>query len=83
MIRKQRHKAIDTMWSAVYPLNEQSLSQYFNITGYAVDDFKQTLLGTISKGYDAKDGDHNSQWSYSGAFLYALTVSTTIGNIHN
>jgi len=79
MIRHMRAKAVDIMWSVVYPLNELSVNQYMNSSGKAVDDFRLILLGTISKGYDAKDGDQNSQWSYSGAFLYSLTVSTTIG----
>uniref|UniRef100_A0A915KHX2 Uncharacterized protein n=1 Tax=Romanomermis culicivorax TaxID=13658 RepID=A0A915KHX2_ROMCU len=78
-IRENRRRIVDIMWSAAYPLNKLNTHNWYNLSGKAVLNFKQTLLGTISKGYDAKDSLDNSQWSYSGAFLYSLTVSTTIG----
>lgn len=38
------------------------------------------LIFIHRNGYDGSDDkDYSKQWSFSGAFLYSLTVITTIG----
>lgn len=34
---------------------------------------------SIRKGYDGKEYGKQAQWTFTGAFLYSLTVITTIG----
>jgi len=45
--------------------------------------FQLEVIDAIGKGYDGVDNvsdlSDTSQWSFSGAFLYSLTVITTIG----
>lgn len=42
--------------------------------------YQANITRRIKNGYDGSDNpDHSKQWSFSGAFLYSLTVITTIG----
>lgn len=44
-------------------------------------DYQNIMVNFTRKGYDGKDDsdDSSAQWSFAGAFLYSLTVITTIG----
>lgn len=36
-------------------------------------------MWAIRRGYDGKELDVSAQWTFTGSFLYSLTVITTIG----
>uniref|UniRef100_A0A1I7X7A9 Ion_trans_2 domain-containing protein n=1 Tax=Heterorhabditis bacteriophora TaxID=37862 RepID=A0A1I7X7A9_HETBA len=44
-----------------------------------VKKFQKVCMGAIRKGYDGKEFKQAAQWTFTGAFLYSLTVITTIG----
>ncbi|PSN36002.1 hypothetical protein C0J52_20003 [Blattella germanica] len=45
-----------------------------------LEDYQEQIVQAIQDGYDGTDNVGDSrQWSFSGAFLYSLTVITTIG----
>lgn len=75
--KDSRMKAVDFMWDATYEHNILEPNLWLDKVKSSVYEYKQTLLSTIRRGYDAKD----AQWTFSGAFLYSLTVITTIGKV--
>lgn len=48
------------------------------LVGSEIKQFEMNLMEAIKDGYEGQDGG-GEQWSFSGAFLYSLTVITTIG----
>ncbi|XP_026674841.1 TWiK family of potassium channels protein 18-like isoform X3 [Ceratina calcarata] len=42
-----------------------------------LEDYQKKLVTAIKNGYDGSE--ENKRWSFAGAFLYSLTVITTIG----
>ncbi|KAK5970360.1 TWiK family of potassium channels protein 7 [Trichostrongylus colubriformis] len=44
-----------------------------------VKKFQKICMYAIRKGYDGKEFKQAAQWTFTGAFLYSLTVITTIG----
>ncbi|CDW57200.1 Ion trans 2 domain containing protein [Trichuris trichiura] len=78
LARDCRHQSVRRLWMITYEYNlyedewiDKVLDELLN--------FKRTLLGAVWKGYDARDYEENVQWTFSGAFLYSLSVITTIG----
>lgn len=41
--------------------------------------FQRELLKSIKDGYEGQQSEGREQWSFSGAFLFSLTVISTIG----
>lgn len=41
--------------------------------------YQKKLVNAVEKGWDGTDSTDNRQWTFAGAFLYSLTVITTIG----
>lgn len=41
--------------------------------------FQRELLKAIKDGYEGHHSEGQEQWSFSGAFLFSLTVISTIG----
>lgn len=81
MIWDYRKKTVDLMWDATFNHDVKfDTNQWSKQCTDAIYDFKHILVRTIQhKGYDAKHYQENSQWTFTGAFFYSLTVITTIG----
>ncbi|EPB70435.1 Ion channel [Ancylostoma ceylanicum] len=45
---------------------------------FQVKKFQKVCMHAIRKGYDGKEFKQAAQWTFTGAFLYSLTVITTI-----
>lgn len=47
-------------------------------------EYQELIVLAIQDGYDGTDYvNQTHKWPFSGAFLYSLTVITTIGKWHN
>lgn len=75
-----RKNYVDELWNltrfnnVLHPMNwskeAEKILQQFQTNIYKA---------TKQKGWDGKDGEADSQWSFAGALLYSITVITTIG----
>ncbi|GIX95132.1 uncharacterized protein CDAR_178851 [Caerostris darwini] len=75
------HKRSDTvrrLWAITDNLNVLYKENWTRQVTEEVKRFQAELVHAIKEGYDGKEGT-GTQWTFSGAFLYSLTVITTIG----
>ncbi|KAI1292325.1 TWiK family of potassium channels protein 7 [Halotydeus destructor] len=71
------NKTLDELWDITASLNVFSRVSWSKMTNQRLRAFELELVKRIkTEGYD---GTTQVQWSFSGAFLYALTIITTIG----
>lgn len=74
-----RHRAVRVIWNSTYQLNVLDELRWKETARQQVLLFKTNLLKNVKRGYDGKEYEQNAQWTVTGAFLYSLTVITTIG----
>ncbi|PIO69681.1 Ion channel [Teladorsagia circumcincta] len=74
-----RSKAVDVVWNATFRVNRLNQDQWKSAVYKEVKKFQKICMHAIRKGYDGKEFKQAAQWTFTGAFLYSLTVITTIG----
>ncbi|RWS15117.1 TWiK family of potassium channels protein 7-like protein, partial [Dinothrombium tinctorium] len=90
-----QHERIDKLREAVNALKKQKLENMWNATDYyntlfkhnwtavvksELKTFQKSLIEQISEGYNPK---YKDKWTFSGSFLFSLTVITSIVRIQN
>uniref|UniRef100_A0A0K0EYV5 Potassium channel subfamily K member 18 (inferred by orthology to a human protein) n=1 Tax=Strongyloides venezuelensis TaxID=75913 RepID=A0A0K0EYV5_STRVS len=78
-IQIARQRAVDITWNATFRVNKLNKSQWQRVVFSQVKKFQKRTMWAIRKGYDGKEYGVSAQWTFTGAFLYSLTVITTIG----
>lgn len=73
-----RQETVRRLWEITDKLNVLYKDNWTRMVSHEVKHFQTELIAAVKDGYDGKDGG-SQQWSFSGAFLYSLTVITTIG----
>uniref|UniRef100_A0A914S8R6 Potassium channel domain-containing protein n=1 Tax=Parascaris equorum TaxID=6256 RepID=A0A914S8R6_PAREQ len=74
-----RQKAVNIAWNATFRVNKLDRAQWERTVHAQVKRFQHKCLWAIKRGYDGKEFGVSAQWTFTGAFLYSLTVITTIG----
>ncbi|XGW17828.1 hypothetical protein V3C99_002438 [Haemonchus contortus] len=74
-----RSRAVDVVWNATFRVNRLNQDQWKSAVYKEVKKFQKICMHAIRKGYDGKEFKQAAQWTFTGAFLYSLTVITTIG----
>ncbi|KAL6726886.1 hypothetical protein Aduo_008814 [Ancylostoma duodenale] len=74
-----RGRAVDVVWNATFRVNRLDQDQWKTAVYKEVKKFQKVCMHAIRKGYDGKEFKQAAQWTFTGAFLYSLTVITTIG----
>ncbi|KAK6051593.1 Ion channel [Cooperia oncophora] len=74
-----RSRAVDVVWNATFRVNRLNQDQWKSAVYKEVKKFQKICMQAIRKGYDGKEFKQAAQWTFTGAFLYSLTVITTIG----
>ncbi|OZC11688.1 Ion channel [Onchocerca flexuosa] len=74
-----RQKAVNIAWNATFRVNKLDREQWERIVHTQVRRFQRKCMWAIKRGYDGKEYGLSAQWTFTGAFLYSLTVITTIG----
>ncbi|EFP09568.1 hypothetical protein CRE_25535 [Caenorhabditis remanei] len=78
-VKNARERAVDVVWNATFRVNRLDSKQWKKTVLDEVKIFKTVCMQSIRKGYDGKEYGKQAQWTFTGAFLYSLTVITTIG----
>ncbi|KAF8791687.1 TWiK family of potassium channels protein 7 like protein [Argiope bruennichi] len=72
-----RQETVRRLWEITDKLNVLYKDNWTELVEAEVRRFQKELIVAVKEGYDGKEGSIQ-QWSFSGAFLYSLTVITTI-----
>lgn len=72
-----RNMTLNDLWNITSSLNVFSQELFMEQMEKRLHDFQSNLVHRIRE--DGYDGTLSSQWTFSGSFLFALTVITTIG----
>lgn len=80
-VMKHRDKFIDSTWNFIF--YNETLGLGFS-ADYVLDEllrYKMAIHDRVKHGYNLKDAQaiERPQWTTTGAFLYSLTVITTVG----
>ncbi|CAD6195969.1 unnamed protein product [Caenorhabditis auriculariae] len=78
-IKQARQNAVDVVWDTTFSVNRLDAKQWQQTVFREVKRFQNKCINAIKRGYDGKEFGQQAQWTFTGAFLYSLTVITTIG----
>ncbi|XP_033223737.1 two pore potassium channel protein sup-9-like [Belonocnema kinseyi] len=68
------------LWELTSQLNVFSERSWKERVRAELQNYQKEIVSAIKNGYDGVDSlEGSKQWSFAGAFLYSLTVITTIG----
>ncbi|CAN7986921.1 potassium channel subfamily K member 4 [Ixodes scapularis] len=74
-----REQTVRRLWEITDRFNVLYRENWTAAVSSEILDFQGRLIAAVKDGYDGKEIGTGQQWSFSGAFLYSLTVITTIG----
>ncbi|CAI4222244.1 unnamed protein product [Auanema sp. JU1783] len=78
-VTSARERAVTVVWNTTFRVNRLDETQWKNAVYVEVKKFQKICMSAIRRGYDGKEFKQAAQWTFTGAFLYSLTVITTIG----
>ncbi|XP_044002701.1 uncharacterized protein LOC122848588 isoform X2 [Aphidius gifuensis] len=74
-----RNETAILLWDLTYKVNIFSEELWKSKVNDILSGYQKKLVNAVEKGWDGTDSTDNRQWTFAGAFLYSLTVITTIG----
>ncbi|XP_053211415.1 uncharacterized protein LOC128395049 isoform X2 [Panonychus citri] len=76
-----RNQTVSKLWRITENTNILKEENWTAMTTNEIIKFQNLLYQAFREGYDGREtfNPQTDQWSFSGAFLYSLTVITTIG----
>ncbi|CAG2110157.1 unnamed protein product [Medioppia subpectinata] len=77
-VNELRNKTIHHLWNITYNHNVFNYSVWRQSIVDEIKSFQSDLLKAIKDGYEGQQDMGQEQWSFSGAFLFSLTVISTI-----
>ena len=83
---KMREETVQRLWRITYEFNVLYHDNWTMAIGDEVKGFQEQIVQAFLEGYDGNNNtraagqDGVKKWPFSAAFLYCLTVITTIGN---
>ncbi|KAH9501844.1 two pore domain potassium channel [Dermatophagoides farinae] len=78
-VNELRNKIILNLWNITYNTNILYHEKWNVQVTDTIKLFQRELLKSIKDGYEGQQSEGREQWSFSGAFLFSLTVISTIG----
>uniref|UniRef100_A0A914GVU9 Potassium channel domain-containing protein n=1 Tax=Globodera rostochiensis TaxID=31243 RepID=A0A914GVU9_GLORO len=74
-----RSVAVGVAWNATFRVNKLDRTEWERTVYSQTKLFKRKCLWAIHRGYDGKEFGRAAQWTFTGSFLYSLSIITTIG----
>ncbi|XP_077299572.1 potassium two pore domain channel sandman isoform X2 [Arctopsyche grandis] len=76
-----RNQVANRLWDLTCcQVNVFNDSAWFDYVAHELLEYQSNIIKAVKNGYDGiDDAEESKQWRFSGAFLYSLTVITTIG----
>uniref|UniRef100_A0AC34GVN3 Potassium channel domain-containing protein n=1 Tax=Panagrolaimus sp. ES5 TaxID=591445 RepID=A0AC34GVN3_9BILA len=74
-VTRARHDVVNVAWNTTFTVNKLDRAQWER----TIKKFQKKCMWAIRRGYDGKELGVSAQWTFTGSFLYSLTVITTIG----
>ncbi|XP_064460217.1 potassium channel subfamily K member 18-like isoform X2 [Ornithodoros turicata] len=78
-VKNMREETVSRLWEATLQLNVLYKENWTAVVDREIREFQGRIVAAVKDGYDGTETGDSRQWSLSGAFLYSLTVITTIG----
>ncbi|KAJ6216810.1 hypothetical protein RDWZM_007967 [Blomia tropicalis] len=78
-VSELRNRTILNLWNITYSNNVLYHHKWQQSVVDEIKEFQQQLMEAIKDGYEGQHSEGQEQWSFSGAFLFSLTVISTIG----
>ncbi|KAJ8984171.1 hypothetical protein NQ317_017824 [Molorchus minor] len=81
-VANNRSLYVKTLWNVAFRLNNEvsDKEKFHTEINRVLEEYQRIVVNFSRRGYDGtEDKDGSAQWSIAGAFLYSLTVITTIG----
>ena len=79
---KHRNETAKRFWNLTISMNVFNEKMWRENISVELLHYQRETIEAIRAGFDGDDvSEYSKQWSISGAFLYSLTVITTIGEL--
>lgn len=72
-----RNETVSKFWNKTLEMNTFAEADYKKLLLEELLIYQKRMVKFIQRGYDGEN--YSDKWSFAGAFLYSLTVITTIG----
>jgi potassium channel subfamily K member 18 len=69
-----RRQTVQVAWNATFRVNKLDRKEWERTVYAQTRLFQRKCMWAIRRGYDGKEVGHAAQWTFTGAFLYSLTV---------
>lgn len=80
-VLRARNNTVYNLWNVTYHKNVLYYDNWVVAVETEIKQFQTDIMSAIKHGYEGKaDEKPQDQWSFPGAFLFSLTVISTIGN---
>ncbi|KAF7637380.1 hypothetical protein Mgra_00003125 [Meloidogyne graminicola] len=79
IVTTSRNKAVQIAWDTTFKVNKLDKRKWEDTVYSETKKFQRLCMWSIRRGYDGKEFGLAAQWTFTGSFLYSLTVITTIG----
>lgn len=80
-VLRNRNDTAKLLWNITLTHNNFNETAFKDVVGAEMEGYQKTFVQAVRKGYhgDNSTEEDSYQWRFAGAFLYSLTVITTIG----